>query len=314
VRELFPQGDFSGGIAVPLVLHETVIGIMATAREDGPPFGENDLRLMRSASQQATLAIRNTQLYNSLRSYAELLEQRVEERSAALENTQKQLIRSEKLASLGRLAGEIAHEVNNPLQPIMSSLERALEDLEAENPIDSEDLSMAVSEVERLKRIVKRLLDFARPDTGGMRPTDMSGLIKEIIRFTSKRIEHAQVKVETDLQPIDPIEVNPDQIQQVILNLIINAADAMTHTKDGRLEVHLWQADEYAHIKVKDNGEGIAPDLVSRIFEPFFSTKDEGSGLGLSISHSIVEAHGGQIDVQSQPGVGTEFRISLPMA
>jgi signal transduction histidine kinase len=80
------------------------------------------------------------------------------------------------------------------------------------------------------------------------------------------------------------------------------------------LEVHLWQADDYAHIKVKDNGEGIAPDLVSRIFEPFFSTKDEGSGLGLSISHSIVEAHGGQIDVQSQPGVGTEFRISLPMA
>ena len=314
VRELFPDANYQSGMAVPLMLHETVIGIMATARENGLPFGENDLRWMRSASQQATLAIRNKQLFDSLRSYAELLEQRVEERTAELESAQKMLIRSEKLASLGRLSGEIAHEVNNPLQPIMSSLEDALEDVETGRSLDPKGLKMAMSEVQRIQRTVTHLLDFARPDTGGVRATNMAHLIEDVLQFTSKRIQHANVTITHDLQEIDTLEVNPDQIRQVVLNLIINAADAMSNSKEKLLDIQLWQDNGYAHITVKDTGEGIAPDLVTQIFEPYFSTKDEGFGLGLSISHSLIEAHGGQVDVESKPGVGTKFRISLPLS
>jgi signal transduction histidine kinase len=222
-------------------------------------------------------------------------------------------MRSEKLAALGRLSAEIAHEVNNPLQPIMNCLESAIEDIESNLPVDPEDLRLALSEAARLKRMVTRLLDFARPDTGGIVETDLLKLIQEVLALIHKKLELTHIEVIENLHPVPPIHANPDQLRQVFLNLIINAIDAMMQNEKGVLEVTLYADKQFVYIRVRDNGTGIPEEQINRIFDPFFSTKEGGSGLGLTVTHTIVEAQGGNIDVKSQIGKGTEFIIRLPI-
>lgn len=310
VQYLGQNPQLVSGVLAPLHHHDERLGyLLITSLTQ---LGENELRVMSSVSRQAALALRNAQLYEALRGYANELEQRVEARTAELKAAQEQLIRSEKLASLGRLSREIAHEINNPLQPIMVSLDDALENVEAKRPVEAEGLRIAIEEVKRIQRIVKRLLDFARPDRGGVVSADMNQVIHEILTLTGRQLEKRHVKIETELENVPKIRLNPDQIKQVILNLAINAADAMEGRQNSLLAIRLWHDEKYVHVNIKDNGEGIPTEHLQHIFEPFFSTKKEGSGIGLAVSHSLVEAHGGKIDVQSEVGVGTEFRISLP--
>lgn len=313
-QTLFSNEKLNSGAVFPLMYHDQAIGILAIGSSAAHSFTENQLRLMRSVSQKAAFAVRNAQLYQSLRAYANELEMRVEERTAALKSAQEQLLRSEKMASLGRLSGEIAHEINNPLQPIMTCLEDALEDTDNGKPADPDDLRMAIEEVKRLQRIVMRLLAFARPDSSGITQVQIREVIEEVLALTNKKIAHTKVRLETDFYPTSSIQANPDQLKQVFLNLTINAIDAMANSPNGKLEIKVWEEAPFVHVLIKDNGTGIPEEQNTRIFEPFFSTKEHGSGLGLSISHSIVEAHGGKIDVRSKAGVGTEFQISLPLA
>ncbi|NJL93671.1 MAG: response regulator [Anaerolineae bacterium] len=310
-QQVFQQALFIQAVAAPLSYNEAPIGYIAVAATEERNYNQHDVRFMSSISRQATLAIRNAQLHEELQGYASALEARVEARTAELTATQEQLIRSEKLASIGRLAREIAHEVNNPLQPIMVYLEDALEDLENGHSVTAEDLIVPLNEVKRLKRLVQRLQEFAKPDSGGMTQINLNNLISEVLTLTSRKLQKTNIELRSNLQQVPLVRANPDQIKQVLLNLTINAADAMEN--GGVLEVRLWHNSDYATFAVKDTGKGIPQENLRLIFEPFYTGKVDGAGIGLAVSHSIIEAHGGQIDVTSQVGVGTEFTVRLPL-
>lgn len=312
--QLFEESDMQAGVVVPLTYHLSCLGMFAIGHRQAGAVGDDELRVMTSVAQQVSLALRNAQLFGSLQAYATDLEGRVEERTAALQKAQEQLIRSEKLASLGRLSGEIAHEINNPLQPIMHCLEAAIENTVAGEMVDLEDLELAMNEVGRLKRMVTRLLDFARPDSGGVVSLDLQEIVNEVLALTHKRMSNTHIKLLSDLQPIPVLKGNPDQLKQVFLNVTINAVDAMSEQSGGQLSVKLWHDNKDAHLLIQDTGVGIPQDQLSQIFEPFFSTKVYGSGLGLAVSHTLIEAHGGKIEIKSKVGKGTHFHITLPLA
>ncbi|HLA42060.1 MAG TPA: response regulator, partial [Aggregatilineales bacterium] len=262
LKGYFQRESIQSGIFVPVTHDDMRIGILAIGHSNSTRYGTDELRVMGSVSRQAALAIRNAQLYESLRIYADELETRVEERTEELQKAQKQLMRSEKLASLGRLSGEIAHEINNPLQPIMTCLEGVIEDVESKSAIDIEDLQMAMSEVTRLKRTVTRLLDFARPDSSGVVKVNINELAHEVLALIHKKLYNTHIKLVTDMKDVPEIQANPDQIKQVLLNIAINAVDAMSGQQESIVQIRLVHEpkQDYVAISICDNGEGIPPE------------------------------------------------------
>ena len=291
--------------------HGNRVGTLALASREAGVYNEHHLRLLTSVGHEATLAIRNAELYAQLREHAASLEQRVEERTAALKAAQEELIRSEKLASLGRLSASIAHEVNNPLQAIRNCLEMAIEDAEAGEAVDKEMLQVAEQHVRRISDTTTRLLSFARPGTEERREVDLVALIHDTLTLTRRQIERAGVTLETNLSPLPPVIGNADQLRQVILNMVLNAIEAMPD--GGTLRVSAMSGEHRVIVAFADTGVGIAPEDRPRLFEPFFSTKRDGTGLGLSVSYGIIDAHGGSIEVETEPGKGSTFAINLPV-
>lgn len=308
-KHLHEEG-LQSAIAAPLLHHGRLVGILVIAHAEPDFYGESKLRMLRSIGEQAALAVRNAQLHAALQAYAQNLEAMVNERTRELRAAQAQLIQSEKLAALGRLAAGIAHEVNNPLQPILNCLEVAIEDIENNQPVDVQGLRVAEQEVQRIKGIVSRLLDFARPTTGEIMRVDLRELIEEVILFTQRQLERMQVKVVRQIQAVPPILGTPAQLKQVLLNLVLNAAESMP--EGGTLTIELYPDRRGVVVAVADTGVGIEPEVLDRIFEPFFSTKSDGTGLGLSVTYGIVQGHGGTIAVESQIGKGSRFVVWLP--
>jgi signal transduction histidine kinase len=297
---------------LPLLQDEQVIGFLGGVygQQEEPNFSF----LLNLVSQQATLAIRNIQLHQATKAYAEDLEARVQERTEKLVAAQEQLLRAEKLALLGRLSGEIAHEIKTPLTPLTLNLERMLEDIRSGRNPDAQDLQEALNEAHRLNRIANSLLDFARPDAQGMRPVNLRELLEQVLKFMRKSLQKNQIRVQTDtdFDDLPLIQANPDQLRQVFLNLIVNAIQAMEGRPRRDLNLKLEKAQSIVKVQVADSGYGISEEFLSHIFEPLFSRKGS-SGFGLSISRNIVEAHGGQIQVSSQLNQGTIFTVSLPL-
>ena len=298
--------------AVPLRHHGWLVGILLVADERPQHFSENSLRLLRSIGEQAALAIRNAQLHAALQRYAQNLEEMVEQRTHELQAAQAQLVRTEKLAALGRLAAGIAHEVNNPLQPILNCLEVAIEDIERGNNVDAEVLRVAEREVQRIKSIVTRLLDFARPSTSDKVALNLHELIDEILTLTNKQLERMCIEPLVQLESSSPLTGNPNQIKQVLLNLVLNAMQAMPN--GGRLRIHTYDKEGGVAIEISDTGVGMNEETIAQIFEPFYSTKDDGTGLGLAVSYGIIQGHGGEIQVESEPGRGSRFTVWLPQS
>jgi signal transduction histidine kinase len=310
---IYPEMLLGSGLLLDLAYQNAPLGRLLIAYEQTGAVNPDLQRLMASVAQHITLAITNAQLYESLEAYTSELETRVEERTKALQQAQEQLLRAEKLAALGRLSGEIAHEINNPLQPIILLLEEATEN-DKLDPETQEHLSLALQEAHRLRRTVQRLLNFARPDTSQLSYVDPVELLGEVLALTQKKMEHTGVRLVTRLEQVSAIYANPDQLKQVFLNMTLNALDSMLDKSRGVIEVELSEREGKIWIKIRDNGKGIPPNILNQIFEPFFSTKEMGSGLGLAISHSLVEAHGGSIYVESQLERGTCFSVVLPVA
>jgi signal transduction histidine kinase len=302
--------DMAAGIAAPLKHHGELLGILFAARNDPPHYGESNFRMLRSIGEQAALAVRNAQLHASLQSYAQNLESRVEQRTQELQAAQHQLIQTEKLAALGRLAAGIAHEVNNPLQPVLNCLEVAIEDLEHAASVDLESLRVAESEVQRIKTIVSRLLDFARPSTSETVPVQIKAVVEEVLLLTNKQCERERIKLEARLGEVPAVHGSATQLKQVLLNLVLNAMQSMPH--GGTICIDLYSDGEGAAVAITDTGVGMDEQTLSQIFEPFYSTKGEGTGLGLSVSYGIIQGHGGTISVDSQPGEGSCFTVWLP--
>jgi signal transduction histidine kinase len=251
---------------------------------------------------------------------------------------QRQLVQSEKLASLGTLLSGIAHELNNPLSNISTSFQILNEEIEsADIGYKKELLSQIGEQTDRARDIVRSILDFARPKELKNELLPLKDLINETIHFVHGEVS-TNVEISVDVPDEIRIYADKQRIQQVFLNLIKNAIDAVstkgavaiiartvTGTETVDFESHVFLAHQNIHlendhevktiyIKIQDNGVGIEPEVVEKIFDPFFTTKDvgKGSGLGLFIVHSIIEEHGGSIDVKSQPGCGTAFLIQLP--
>jgi PAS domain S-box-containing protein len=230
------------------------------------------------------------------------------------------LFETEKLAATGRLAASIAHEINNPLEAVQNSL-YLLADAVPADAAERRFLDIAQRETQRMSRILRQMLGFYRP-TKDMTLIDVNALVDEVETLIAKRLREGKVAVQRSLAPDLPqIRASGDQMKQVLLNLFLNAAEAMP--RGGTLNVstrYVGQSDrevpfDAVRIEVTDNGMGMDEATQQRIFEAFFSTKTErGTGLGLWVSHGIVQAHGGTMKVRSRPGQGTTFTISLPVS
>ena len=231
-----------------------------------------------------------------------------------LQETHVQLVSSEKMASLGKLAAGIAHEINNPLGGILIYSSLMIEDLSEEDSKRG-DLARIVQEAGRCKEIVKSLLEFARQTETKMEPTDINRAITDGLFFLENQALFHNIRIVKNLDPSLPLATgNAGQLKQVFMNIIINAAEAMHG--NGELTISTYPASDRNSILMEftDTGEGIPEENFSRIFEPFFTTKDvgKGTGLGLATSYGIIEDHGGKIFVKSKVGEGTTFTIELP--
>jgi two-component system NtrC family sensor kinase len=229
-----------------------------------------------------------------------------------LHQTQEQLLQSEKLAAMGRLTSQIAHELNNPLYGIMNTLEL----LKTEVPRESKRrkiLEMALSETVRLTDMLRKMLSFSKPDEEEKQATDINVILDEIILLHEKQLREHSIKVSTSFSPeLGKVLASKNQLRQVFLNMIANARDAMPD--GGTLTVVTKLVKEIVYIEISDTGVGIREENLDKIFDAFFTTKDsiKGVGLGLSVCYGFIEDHGGDIKVQSRQGEGTTFTIILP--
>jgi two-component system NtrC family sensor kinase len=304
---------FSTGVAVPLNHGGNLLGMLMLVSQDAP-YDENHLRLFIGIGRQAALTLRNAQLYEIQANYAVHLEDMVEAKTAELHSAQQMLIRAEKLASIGHLAASIAHEINNPLQPIRINLEDMLEDIQNNAPIDIRAVKTTQESVERIRRIVSQLLEFAgkrNSADGELQLLDVSQLIESVISLNRKFFEKEGMHIAAELIPSLAILGNKDQLEQVFMNLTLNAKAAMNTGGSLLISTHILNKE--AIIDFTDTGSGIPADQINKIFDPFFSTKPNGTGLGLFVSYGIIQGHHGTIEVESKVGHGTTFTIHLPV-
>lgn len=310
--EYHQVSEFSHGMLCTMESGGEIHGVVGIFNNS--PYNQNHLRLFEGISRQATLALRNAELYELKVNYAEHLEEMVEERTAELQSAQQLLIRAEKLASIGRLSAGIAHEINNPLFPLRINLEHMLEDIDDNLPIQRNDVEETLKSVERISRIVKRLLEFAGKDNSNqpdIEEMNLNAVIDNVISLSKKYLEHSHVNILIDLPALPLFYGSRDQIEQVFLNIIINAKAAMP--TGGELTIRGWTENDMIVLEFTDSGTGIETNMIDKIFEPFVSTKEDGTGLGLFISYGIIENHHGTIDVRSEVGKGATFTVKLPV-
>jgi signal transduction histidine kinase/uncharacterized protein YigA (DUF484 family) len=297
-------------LCVPLQTKGQTIGAIEALNKESGPFDEEDLKLLTSLAAPAATAIENAQLYEALR-----------QGMRRLEETQAQLVQSAKLAAVGELAAGVAHEINNPLTSIIGFTRLLLEDLRPDHEMRA-DLETVDREAARARQIVRGLLDFARAGDPVLAPVALNALVDEAVMLACTRSVLAKISLEKNLSPLPPMMLDANQIKQVLVNLLNNAVQAMPN--GGRLTVTTRLTErkvdevyrQMAAVYVSDSGLGIASENLGRVFDPFFTTKEvgQGTGLGLSVSYSIVEKHNGRIEVESVPEEGSTFIVLLPIS
>ncbi len=289
---------------VPLWSSNTMTGLLtAVNKKGGTCFDKHDLRLFTVFSNLVGAALQNASLYTDLMG-----------KMSELHNAQEQLVHSTKMAAIGELAANVAHEVNNPLTSVLGYTTHLLKTLELPDS-PKRVLGMMEQETLRVRKIIRNLLDFSRQKTSWMQPSDIVLPLKETAAFVQGAAESASVKIHEEYRE-SPVMVSIDtnEMKQVFINIINNAFQAMPRGGDLRICLTTGAHHE-ALIEFADTGVGILPENRKKIFEPFFSTKEngDGTGLGLSISYRIVQNHGGRIEVESEVGRGTVFKVFLPL-
>jgi len=265
-------------------------------------FTPDELRLAEGIALQGALAVENSRLFEG-----------VKEQMAELKRTQAQLVQSTKLAAIGELAANIAHEINNPLTTVLGFASFLTERLKPEDSM-REELGLIQEEASRARDIVRDLLQFSRQRDFSPESTDVNIVLEQVIAMVRRQGALNAITVEERYaEDLPAVEVDVSRIKQVFLNIINNAVYVMPN--GGALTIRTETANGGVKIAFEDSGPGIAPEHRDRIFDPFFTTKPEvsGTGLGLSVSLGIVQSHGGTIEVETEVGRGSTFTISLPM-
>ncbi len=284
--------------------------------------GDLDYRLpVPSDDELGDLAASFNKMTAELAGVQAKIEEQVRRKTAELERVHKTLLSSEKMASIGKLAATVAHEINNPLFGILTYARLVLRELLKHELPGRDELAEQLQTIERESKrcgdLVKNLLTFSRQAPSHREPNDLNTVVHRAVVLVKHKLEMQNIELVESLSPaMPPVECDANQIQQVTVVLMVNASEAMP--KGGRLEVttEFDPAAEHGVVRVRDTGCGIPADVLPRIFDPFFTTKEDQNrtGLGLAVAHSIVEQHAGEISVSSTPGEGTEFKLALPAA
>lgn len=275
------------------------------------PSARDELGELEEAFNEMTGSLRLSQ--QEIQELANSLESKVEERTRQIQDMQSHLVRSEKLASLGELVAGIAHEINNPLTGIMVYSNLLLNDPRMHQTLRA-DLEVIHSETQRCSGIVRRLLAFSRESAPHKAPESVNTLLDNTLHLVENQPSFQNITISRKYAHDLPlILLDGNQISQVLMNILLNAAQAMPEGGTLWLETQLTEDGKSVIIMIRDSGCGIPKEDLKRIFDPFFTTKEIGTGLGLSVSYGIVENHGGRIEVESTRGVGTVFSIVLPL-
>ncbi|MBI5968236.1 MAG: GAF domain-containing protein [Deltaproteobacteria bacterium] len=302
-EELFPaMGRLQAEVCLPLVYLDRLIGFINLGHKAGEEmYYREDLDLLNSLANQVAIAIENANLYENLK------------------KSQNIMRRADRLASLGTLIASLAHEIRNPLVSIKTFtqlLPERLEDEEFRNYF----LKIASGEIDRLTTLINELLGFARPSEPNLQGEDVNTLIDKMEFLISTEARKKNIAISKYYAPnLPPVMVDAEQIKQVLLNILLNAIQAISGRGQICVETRVVQvpreetSERFVQIEVRDSGGGIPKENLERVFDPFFSTRPDGSGLGLAISHQIIHEHGGFIDLESEVGKGTSFRIHLPL-
>jgi two-component system, NtrC family, sensor kinase len=255
-------------------------------------------------------------------SWTHTLEHRVEQKTSELQNTQQQILHVERMIAIGKMSAVVAHEINNPLAGILTYAKllkkwigRGIKDEEQKQEA-IESLDLIASESKRCGELLQNLLSFSRTAPMNLSLSDLNIVIARTIRLAEHKAEMSGILLQVDLdRNLPPLHCDSAQIEQVALALVINAIDAMPHGGNLWVSTRVLPGNEKLELQVRDDGVGIPPEILPQIFDPFTTTKEvgKGVGLGLAVSKGIVERHGGHIEVASELGVGTTFRIILPM-
>ncbi len=262
-------------------------------------------------SVRVHFAERSDEIGDLGRNFNEMVRQLRETREEVERLHRTQMSRAEHLATLGELAAGLAHEIRNPLAGIAGVIEIIGRDLPAGSP-SREVLKDVQQEALHIKQILSELLDYARPRPPVCHAADLNATAEHAVALARQQVLSQPIQIElVKAEDLPHVEHDTVQIQQVLLNLLLNAIQAISST--GRIQVRLESRDAFAAVAVSDTGRGIAPEHLPNIFRPFFTTKGHGTGLGLSLARRIVEDHGGHIEVSSQPGAGTRFTVWLPL-
>jgi signal transduction histidine kinase len=289
-------------IEVPMTIQGRTTGRMRARVASPGTSVEEAEQVLRIVASQVAVAAENARLYEGLQRQME-----------DLRNTEAQLVQSAKLAAIGELAANVAHEINNPMTSILGYTTLLYEETPEGSP-RKDTLKLIQNESLRIREIVRALLDFSRQRDFAREPVDVRQALRDTLALIHR---HAHLSnchiVEEYADKLPLVEIDVPQCKQVFLNLITNALDAMPH--GGTLTVSARPVGDVIHIAFADTGAGIPPANRARIFEPFFTTKPavKGTGLGLSVSLGIVQAHGGTIELESEPGKGSRFTIVLPL-
>jgi len=304
--------DLNAAVILSSLLDDQLFTILLLGNKlSGRAYTSEDLTNFSVFVSEATLAVENALRYENI-------EEQVKQRTAQLVDVQKQLIQAEKMATVGTLAGGVAHEINNPLAVILTNVQMLLAENSHNAGLDKESLEMIEEATKRCRTIVQKLMVFAKKpmEATSVAEVDLLSVVKNIVDFLKYQLEQENITISVHAPQEQYIVVgSQNELEQVIGNIIINARDSIKQIKkNGNIDVTLAKGDDRIKVAIKDEGAGIPKEILPRIFDPFFTTKDvgKGLGLGLSICQAIIEKHKGTIAVKSEPGKGSTFTIQFP--
>jgi PAS domain S-box-containing protein len=307
IRNVYPEGVAT---EIMEMMRSPEYGGVGRLRSHPMVYVRRDGNIVEGDLSAAIIYDANGKETASVGTFVDLKERLEMERK--LRQTQEQLLQSEKLAAMGRLTSQIAHELNNPLYGIMNTLEL----MKTEIPPESKRrkiLEMALSETMRLTEMLRKMLSFSKPDEEEKQPTDINIILDEILLLHEKQLRENSIRISSNFaKNLGKVHASKNQLRQVFLNMISNARDAMPD--GGTLTVRTRAKGDNVQIRISDTGVGIRDENIDRIFDSFFTTKDnvKDVGLGLSVCYGFIKDHGGNIKVESELGSGTTFAITLP--